>query len=152
MDSSIIQTARRVLQIEAEAINSLLERLDENFEKVVETIFASNGRVVVTGMGKSGIICKKIAATLAIAPTYGEAYRVSGEFAAHNYRFDEAVVLTRRALVLDPGNSRALADLGIHLLRAGDEPGARVIEHVKEKREPRYPHRFDHRAVKRPYS
>jgi arabinose-5-phosphate isomerase len=69
MDSSIIQTARRVLQIEAEAINSLLERLDENFEKVVETIFASNGRVVVTGMGKSGIICKKIAATLASTGT-----------------------------------------------------------------------------------
>src|SRR5206468_3183721 len=53
----------------------------------------------------------EIAKTLAIAPGYGEAYRVAGELTAHNYRFDEAVVLTRRALALEPRNARALSDL-----------------------------------------
>jgi len=66
------------------------------------------------------------AKALAIAPNYGDVYRVAGELAAHNYRFDEAATLTRRALALDPNNPRALADLGLQLLRTGDEPGARV--------------------------
>jgi tetratricopeptide (TPR) repeat protein len=68
---------------------------------------------------------KNIAAILAISPHYGEAYRVAGELAAHNYRFDEAVVLVRKGLALDPDNARSLADLGTHLLRTGDEEGAR---------------------------
>jgi len=68
----------------------------------------------------------EVAKTLAIAPGYGEVYRVAGELAAHNYRFDEAVVLTRRAVAMQPKNARALGDLGMHLLRTGDEPGART--------------------------
>ena len=74
--------------------------------------------------------------TLAIAPHYGEVYRVAGELAAHNYRFDEAVVLTRRGLAIDPRNGRALADLGMHLLRAGDEPGARTALETAFKIDP----------------
>ena len=66
------------------------------------------------------------ARALAIAPRYGEVFRVAGNLAARNYRFDEAVELTRRALALDAGNFRAQADLGSHLLRTGDEAGARV--------------------------
>jgi tetratricopeptide (TPR) repeat protein len=62
---------------------------------------------------------------LAINPAYGEAYRVAGDLLARNYRFDEALQLTQEALALDPGNSRAYADLGMHLMRTGDEPGAR---------------------------
>jgi tetratricopeptide (TPR) repeat protein len=68
----------------------------------------------------------EVAKTLAIAPTYGEVYRVAGDLTAHNYRFDDAVVLTRRGLALDPRNPRALADLGLQLLRTGDEAGART--------------------------
>src|SRR6185295_803759 len=52
----------------------------------------------------------EVAKTLAIAPTYADVYRVAGELTAHNYRFDEAVELTRRALTLDPKNPRTLAD------------------------------------------
>ncbi|MGE3955675.1 MAG: tetratricopeptide repeat protein [Vicinamibacterales bacterium] len=63
---------------------------------------------------------------LALSPNYGEAYRLAGELAAHNYRFDEAVVLVRKGLALDPRNPRALSDLGTHLLRTGDEQGART--------------------------
>ncbi|MGE0448959.1 MAG: tetratricopeptide repeat protein [Vicinamibacterales bacterium] len=68
-----------------------------------------------------------ISRALAISPKYGEAYRVVGEFAAHNYRFDEAVVLVRKGLAIAPGDPRMLSDLGTHLLRTGDEAGARVV-------------------------
>jgi cellulose synthase operon protein C len=67
-----------------------------------------------------------VAKTLAIAPNYGDVYRVSGELTAHAYRFDEAVALTRRGLTIDARNPRALADLGMQLLRTGDETGARA--------------------------
>jgi len=58
-------TARRVLEIEAEAIRELIPRLDESFDRAVATLLACAGRVVVTGMGKSGFIAQKISATLA---------------------------------------------------------------------------------------
>jgi Tfp pilus assembly protein PilF len=64
---------------------------------------------------------------LAINPAFGEVYRVAGDLAARNYRFDEAVVLTRRAIELDPSNIRAASDLGLHLMRTGDEAEARKI-------------------------
>jgi tetratricopeptide (TPR) repeat protein len=76
------------------------------------------------------------AKTLAIAPRYGDLYRAAGELAAHNYRFDEAVELTRRALALDGGNAQALGDLGVHLLRTGDEPGARTALDASFKADP----------------
>ena len=62
---------------------------------------------------------------LAIHPGFAEIYRVTGDLAARNYRFEEAVALTRQALKLDPTSSRALGDLGMHLLRTGDEEEAR---------------------------
>jgi tetratricopeptide (TPR) repeat protein len=76
------------------------------------------------------------ARALAIAPRYGEVYRVAGELAGHNYRFDEAVELTRRSLALDGSNPRAQGDLGSHLLRTGDEPGARVALEASFKADP----------------
>jgi len=60
-----IDRAKRVLKIEAEAILSLIERIDNSFSKAVEMIMECKGKVVVTGMGKSGLIGQKIAATLA---------------------------------------------------------------------------------------
>jgi cellulose synthase operon protein C len=67
----------------------------------------------------------EVAKVLAISPKRGEVFHVAGEFAARNYRFDEAVTLVRRALELEPQNPRALSDLGLFLLRTGDEPAAR---------------------------
>lgn len=61
--------ARRVLEVEAHAILGLIDHLDASFVKVVELIHAATGRVVTMGMGKSGIICKKISATLASTGT-----------------------------------------------------------------------------------
>ena len=61
--------ARKVLQTEAAAILALVDRLDERFEKAVRLLLDCRGRVIVTGMGKSGIICRKIAATLSSTGT-----------------------------------------------------------------------------------
>ncbi len=63
---------------------------------------------------------------LAINPVYGDAYRIAAVHTAGAYRFPEAVELARRAVALDPGNTRAHAELGLYLLRTGDEPAARA--------------------------
>jgi arabinose-5-phosphate isomerase len=65
----IIAIGKKVLKTEAEAVSGLIERIDSRFERAVEMIFCSRGRVVVTGMGKSGLVGKKIAATLASTGT-----------------------------------------------------------------------------------
>jgi arabinose-5-phosphate isomerase len=62
--SAALALAARVLQIEAAAVAGLVPRLDERFEQAVALLVACQGRVIVTGMGKSGVICRKIAATL----------------------------------------------------------------------------------------
>ncbi len=65
----MIETAKRVLQIEAEAVLALQSRIDDTFVQAVEMLLACQGKVVVTGMGKSGLICQKIAATMASTGT-----------------------------------------------------------------------------------
>lgn len=69
LKSDLRETARRVLEIESQAVAALAERLDESFDHAVQLLVGSTGRVVVTGMGKSGIICQKIAATLSSTGT-----------------------------------------------------------------------------------
>ncbi len=64
-----LETARRVLRIEAEALGEMLQRLDARFERAVELLLACKGRVVVSGMGKSGLIGRKIAATFSSTGT-----------------------------------------------------------------------------------
>jgi arabinose-5-phosphate isomerase len=61
--------ARKVLQTEAAAVLALIDRLDERFDRAVELLRDCRGRVILTGMGKSGIICQKIAATLSSTGT-----------------------------------------------------------------------------------
>ena len=65
----MLDKAREVLKIEAEAILSLVPKIDQDFVQAIELILACKGRVVVTGMGKSGIIGRKISATLASTGT-----------------------------------------------------------------------------------
>ena len=62
---------------------------------------------------------------LAINPAFSGVYRIAGDLAARNYRFDEAVALARQAVNLDPTDSKSLAALGMHLMRTGEEPQAR---------------------------
>jgi D-arabinose 5-phosphate isomerase GutQ len=56
-----VERAKRVLKIEADAIRCLRDKIDENFEKAMELMYHCRGKVVVMGVGKSGIIAKKIA-------------------------------------------------------------------------------------------
>lgn len=65
----MIDVAKRVLQVEAQAISALVDRIDEDFGQAVEMLLACRGRVVITGMGKSGLICQKIASTMASTGT-----------------------------------------------------------------------------------
>lgn len=65
----ILRHAADVLRIESQGILSIVEHLDENFVRAVELLRDCRGRVVVTGLGKSGLICHKIAATLASTGT-----------------------------------------------------------------------------------
>jgi len=58
------EVARQVLETEANAIRNLMENLPEEFDRAVELIVGCQGRVVFTGLGKSGIICRKISATM----------------------------------------------------------------------------------------
>lgn len=62
-------TARRVLEIESRAILDLVPRIDETFERAVDLLLNCTGRVVVTGIGKSGIIAQKVSATFASTGT-----------------------------------------------------------------------------------
>lgn len=63
------EVAKKVLEIESQAIQELISRLDESFDRAVDALFACSGRVVVTGMGKSGLIGQKLSATLASTGT-----------------------------------------------------------------------------------
>ncbi|HUT70302.1 MAG TPA: KpsF/GutQ family sugar-phosphate isomerase [Desulfatiglandales bacterium] len=63
-DFSVIRQAREVLQIEAQGILDLIDRIGQGFEQAVEMILNSSGRVILTGIGKSGIVGRKITATL----------------------------------------------------------------------------------------
>ena len=65
----ILEEAKKVIRIEAEALLSLADSINGEFERAVELILASHGRVVVTGMGKSGLIGQKIASTMASTGT-----------------------------------------------------------------------------------
>lgn len=64
-----MDTGRRVLRIEAQALQDVLARMGGEFERAVELLFACKGRVAVTGMGKSGIVGRKISATLSSTGT-----------------------------------------------------------------------------------
>src|SRR5207249_586360 len=61
--------ARRVLDVEAHALTAIRDRLDARFTRALDLLLACRGKVVVTGVGKSGIVCRKIAATLASTGT-----------------------------------------------------------------------------------
>lgn len=77
----VLELARRVIEIEADAVRALAERLDQHFVAAVDLILASSGRVIVSGVGKSGHIGRKFAATLASTGT--PAYFVHAAEAAH---------------------------------------------------------------------
>lgn len=69
MTQSFLDTARRVIRVETQALHLLEQSIDDNFAKAVELMLSATGRIIVSGMGKSGHIARKIAATLASTGT-----------------------------------------------------------------------------------
>ncbi len=100
-----IEMARRVLRIEAEAVAALAERIGEDFERAISLILARHGRVIVTGIGKSGHVARKIAATLASTGT--PAYFVHAAEAAHG----DLGMITSEDVVIALSHSGASAEL-----------------------------------------
>ena len=98
-DAKALELAKRVLRIEAQAVAGLIDRLDEGFLRAIELIRACHGRVVVSGVGKSGHIARKIAATLASTGT--PAYFVHAAEAAHG----DLGMITRDDVLIALSNS-----------------------------------------------
>ncbi|MGV8844295.1 MAG: KpsF/GutQ family sugar-phosphate isomerase [Pseudomonas sp.] len=103
--NDLIQSAKRTIQFELDAIQDLVPRIDANFIRACELILASKGRVVVVGMGKSGHIAHKIAATLASTGT--TAFFVHPAEASHG----DMGMITRDDVVLALSNSGTTAEI-----------------------------------------
>lgn len=103
--SQLIETAQRTIRLEIEAVEQLQSRLDERFARACELILACKGRVVVVGMGKSGHIGSKIAATLASTGT--PAFFVHPAEASHG----DMGMITRDDVVLALSNSGTTSEI-----------------------------------------
>ena len=102
---NMLEIAKKVLKTEAEAVSALIEKLNSNFENAVNLIYESRGRVVVTGMGKSGLVGKKIAATLASTGT--PAFFLHPAEASHG----DLGMVTERDIIISISNSGETAEL-----------------------------------------
>lgn len=116
----LIETARRTIRMELEAVQELLPRIDTDFVKACEMILGAKGRVVVVGMGKSGHIGNKIAATLASTGT--AAFFVHPAEASHG----DMGMITRDDIVLALSNSGTTAEI-VTLLPLIKRLGIRLI-------------------------
>lgn len=118
--NELIQSAQRTIRLELEAIEDLLQRIDGDFVRACELILNSKGRVVVVGMGKSGHVGNKIAATLASTGT--TAFFVHPAEASHG----DMGMITRDDVVLALSNSGSTAEI-VTLLPLIKRLGIRLI-------------------------
>ncbi|MFI8745365.1 KpsF/GutQ family sugar-phosphate isomerase [Pseudomonas sp. NPDC077186] len=116
----LIDSAQRTIRLEIEAVQELLPRIDANFVKACELILACQGRVVVVGMGKSGHVGNKIAATLASTGT--TAFFVHPAEASHG----DMGMITKDDIVLALSNSGSTAEI-VTLLPLIKRLGIRLI-------------------------
>lgn len=133
MSESILREARRVLEVEAEAVRELVDRLDARFVQAVGLLEQCRGRVVVTGIGKSGLVGKKLVATLAATGT--PALFLHPADGAHG----DLGMLTRGDVVVAVSNSGetnelltllpAIKRLGVPLILFTGKPGSRLAQH-----------------------
>ncbi|MDQ3282822.1 MAG: KpsF/GutQ family sugar-phosphate isomerase [Acidobacteriota bacterium] len=119
-DHPAIAEAKRVLEVEAAAIQGLIPRLDHQFVDAIELIATCTGRVVTMGVGKSGIICKKISATLASTGT--PSFFMHPTEAIHG----DLGMLVRGDVVLAISNSGETEEL-VRLLPSIKRVGAEIV-------------------------
>ncbi|ATE58673.1 KpsF/GutQ family sugar-phosphate isomerase [Thauera sinica] len=119
-DSRAIELARRVLHIEAAAVSALADRVGSEFAQAVDLIRKRNGRVIVTGIGKSGHIARKLAATLASTGT--PAYFVHAAEAAHG----DLGMITPEDVVIALSNSGSSEEV-LTIVPLVKRQGARLI-------------------------
>ncbi|HTS52407.1 MAG TPA: KpsF/GutQ family sugar-phosphate isomerase [Burkholderiales bacterium] len=118
--ASSLQSARRTLEIEARAVSALAARLDEGFTRAVELILACAGRVVVSGIGKSGHVARKIASTLASTGT--PAFFVHPAEASHG----DLGMITAHDVMIALSNSGESAEL-LAIVPLVKRQGARLV-------------------------
>lgn len=113
-DLPIVRSARRVLQTEANAILEMVDALPDDFADVVELILKTEGRVIISGVGKSGHIGRKISATLASTGT--PSYFVHASEASHG---DLGMITSHDIVVLisNSGETNELRDILLHTRR-----------------------------------
>ena len=136
------ESARRALEIDGELVDAHLfiaeAALDrdrpDDARAAIKQALAANPRspaahalaaAVAYVEGRSADYEAAAAAALAVNPAYGDVYRVTAARAASTFLYEDAVALARKAVALEPDNLRARADLGLHLLRIGEEREAR---------------------------
>ena len=115
-----LELGRQTLAIEAAAVDALKARISENFARAVELVLQCQGRLIVSGMGKSGHIARKIAATMASTGT--PAYFVHPGEASHG----DLGMITRHDVLLALSNSGESEEL-LRIVPAVKRQGARVI-------------------------
>ena len=104
-ESEMKELAKEVFQIESDSILKLKERINNNLEEAISVIISSKGRVIVTGMGKSGLIARKIAATLSSTGT--PAYFLHPAESTHG----DSGIITREDVVIAISNSGETSEL-----------------------------------------
>ncbi len=124
--NSIRDLAQEVLQIEADSILKLKERIGEDFEKAIDILYNCKGRVIVTGMGKSGHIGKKIAATLSSTGT--PSYFLHPAESTHG----DSGLITREDVVIAISNSGETAEL-MNLLPLIERFGVKMVAMTGKK-------------------
>jgi tetratricopeptide (TPR) repeat protein len=137
-----LESARRALEIDGELVDAHLFMAEAALDQdqpaearaAIRQALAVNPRnpaaqALAAAMayveGRSADYETAVSAALAVNPAYGDVYRVTAARAASAYLYEDAVTLARKATALEPDSVRAQADLGLHLLRVGDERAAR---------------------------
>ena len=131
--AALVELGRRVLRLEAGAVSALADRLDERFDQAVRLLAAASGRVIVSGVGKSGLVARKIAATLTSTGTPASYLHpidsLHGDLGIVG-RNDVAIVLSKSGESQDLfGLVGSLQRLGVPIIAitgAPDSPLARV--------------------------
>ena len=118
--NSICELAKEVLQIEADSVQELKNRINEDFEKAIDILYNCKGRVIVTGMGKSGHIGRKIAATLSSTGT--PSYFLHPAESTHG----DSGLITREDVVIAISNSGETTEL-LNLLPLIERFGVKMI-------------------------